>query len=153
MPFLKPQCKGFSNFASLFSAMRDNSTLFFSSNLIYFGQKYQIGVKFLDFWVVGWKFTKFLMSYLKLQVSFSFKLLKLQLKKVWMSYVSQYQRVIVCTTSFCRGLSLQLNFQKEGGRLDGTSAFRAGLLGKREITFFREVVQFLHKKWIKIWNV
>ena len=26
---------------------------------------------FLDFWVVGWKFTKFLMSYLKQQVSFS----------------------------------------------------------------------------------
>ena len=38
---------------------------FFSSNLIYFGQK------LLVFWVVWWKFTKFLMSYLKLQVSFS----------------------------------------------------------------------------------
>ena len=38
---------------------------FFSSNLIYLGQK------LLDFWVVGWKFTKFLMSYLKPQVSFS----------------------------------------------------------------------------------
>ena len=38
---------------------------FFSSNLIYLGQK------LLDFWVVGWKFTKFLMPYLKPQVSFS----------------------------------------------------------------------------------
>ena len=38
---------------------------FFSSNLIYFGQKLS------DFWVIGWKFTKFLMSYLKPQVSFS----------------------------------------------------------------------------------
>ena len=44
---------------------------FFSSNLKYFGQKDPIKVKFLDFWVVGWKFTKFLMSYLKPQVSFS----------------------------------------------------------------------------------
>ena len=32
---------------------------FLSSNLIYFGQKYPIEVKFLDFWVVGWNFTKF----------------------------------------------------------------------------------------------
>ena len=42
-----------------------------SSNLIYFGQIYPIDVKFSDFWVVGWKFTKFLMSYLKPQVIFS----------------------------------------------------------------------------------
>ena len=44
---------------------------FFSLNLIYFGQKLPIEVKFSDFWVVGWKFTKFLKSYLKPQVSFS----------------------------------------------------------------------------------
>ena len=44
---------------------------FFSSNLIYFGQKQPTEVKFLDFWVVGWKFTKFLVSYLKPRVSFS----------------------------------------------------------------------------------
>ena len=44
---------------------------FFSSNLIYFGQKKPIKVKFFDFWVVGWKLTKFVMSYLKPQVSFS----------------------------------------------------------------------------------
>ena len=44
---------------------------FFSSNLIYFRQKEPIKVKFSDFWVVGWTFTKFLMSYLKPQVSFS----------------------------------------------------------------------------------
>ena len=36
----------------------------------YFRQKYPIEVKFSDFWVVGWKFTKFLMSYLESQVSF-----------------------------------------------------------------------------------
>ena len=29
-------------------------------------------MKFLDFWVVGWKFTKFLMSFLEPRVSFSF---------------------------------------------------------------------------------
>ena len=37
---------------------------------------------------------------------------------------------------FCRGLSLQPNFQKGG--LGRTSTFRGGLLGKREVTFFRE---------------
>ena len=33
----------------------------FSSNLVYFGQKEPIKVKFSDLWVFGWKFTKFLM--------------------------------------------------------------------------------------------
>ena len=42
---------------------------FFSSNLTYFGQKQLIEVS--DFWVVGWKFTKFLMSYLKTRGRFS----------------------------------------------------------------------------------
>ena len=46
---------------------------FFSSNIIHFGQKQPIEVKFVGFWVFGWKFTKFLMSNLKVnrQVSFS----------------------------------------------------------------------------------
>ena len=46
------------------------SLYFYSSNLVYFGQKEPIENKFSDFWVVGWKFTKFLRSYLKPQVSF-----------------------------------------------------------------------------------
>ena len=44
---------------------------FCSSNLAYFGQKEPIEKECSHFWVVGWKFTKFLMSHLKLQVSFS----------------------------------------------------------------------------------
>ena len=44
---------------------------FHSSNLAYFGQKEPIKNEFSDFWVVGWKFTKFLVSCLKPQVSFS----------------------------------------------------------------------------------
>ena len=44
---------------------------FCPSNLVYFGQKEPIKKKFSDFWVVGWKFIKFLMSYLKSQFSFS----------------------------------------------------------------------------------
>ena len=48
-----------------------NLLYFFSSDFIYFGQKYPTKVKFLDFWGVGWKFTIFLMSYLKPQASFS----------------------------------------------------------------------------------
>ena len=43
---------------------------FCSLNLAYFGQKEPIEKKLSDFLVVGWKFTKFLMSYLKSKVSF-----------------------------------------------------------------------------------
>ena len=43
----------------------------FSSNLKYFGQKRPTEVKFSDFWLIGWKLTQFLMSYLKPEVSFS----------------------------------------------------------------------------------
>ena len=44
---------------------------FFYLKPLYFGQKEPVTVKFLDLWVVGWKFNKFFMSCLKLQVSFS----------------------------------------------------------------------------------
>ena len=44
---------------------------FYSSNLAYFEQRDLIEKTFSDFWMVGWKFTKFLASYLKPQVSFS----------------------------------------------------------------------------------
>ena len=166
-------------------------------------------MKFSDFWVVGWEFTKFLMSYLKPQVSFSFKLCialqcygiyvfctflaetlfdfykrslpqcrisdfwllrwnftkvvlwlaiflkvyKVSAKKVWRSYVSWYQRVIVCTFPpppllSAGKLSLQPNFQK--GVFDRTSTFRGGFLGKSGMTFSRGGggggLQFLHKK-------
>ena len=50
---------------------------FCSSNLVYFGQKEPIEKKFSDFWVVRWKLTKFLMSYFKLQVSFSLNFVSL----------------------------------------------------------------------------
>ena len=51
--------------------MKNNSFVFFSSNLMYFRQQQPIEVNFLDFWVIGWKFIKFFILYLKLQVSFS----------------------------------------------------------------------------------
>ena len=50
---------------------KTNPLYFFSSYLMYFGQKEPIKITFSDFWEVGWKFIKFLMSYLKPQVSFS----------------------------------------------------------------------------------
>ena len=37
--FKTKKVRVYSNFASLFSVMKDNSSVFFSSNLIYFGQK------------------------------------------------------------------------------------------------------------------
>ena len=65
--------KVYLNFASLFSVMKITPLYFCSWNLVYFGQKESIEKKFSDFWAVGWKFTKFLLSYLKPQVSFSLK--------------------------------------------------------------------------------
>ena len=66
--FWNHKIRVYSNFASLPSFMKDNSPIFFSSNLICCGQKQPIEVRFWNFWVVEWKSTKFLMSYLKLQV-------------------------------------------------------------------------------------
>ena len=65
LPFLKLQ--GLGLFKSCFTAQcheRWFLCIFFSSNLKYFGQKQPIKVKFSDFWLVRWKLTKFLMSYL-----------------------------------------------------------------------------------------
>ena len=47
-------------------------------------------------------------------------------------------------------LNLLPNFQK--GVLDGISTFRGGLMRKTEITFLRGL-QFLDKKYTKIWNI
>ena len=69
--FWNHRVKVYSNFASLFSDMKYNSFVFFYLKPLYFGQKEPVEVKFWDFWVVEWKFNKFLMSCLKLQVSFS----------------------------------------------------------------------------------
>ena len=84
--------------------MKDNSSVFFSTNLYTQDKK-----QFSDFWMVGWKFTKFLMSCLKLQVRFFLKLcitlqchdklfcwnyVKFQLKKLQSSYVSWPWRVM-----------------------------------------------------------
>ena len=69
--FWNHKVKFYSNFASLFSVMKDNSSALFYLKLLYFGQKELIQAKFSDFWVAGWKFTKFFIWCLKLQVSFS----------------------------------------------------------------------------------
>ena len=61
-----------SNFASLFSVIKlFILCIFFYLKPLYFGWKEPVEVKFSIYWVVGWKFTKFLLSSLKLQVSFS----------------------------------------------------------------------------------
>ena len=53
-----------------------------------------------------------------------------------------------------RGLNLLPKFWKEGG-LDSTSTLRRGLVGKRRVTFSGEGggLQFLHKRWTKIWKI
>ena len=69
--FWKRKVKVYSNFPLLFVSWKITSLYSLSSKLIYFEQKDPIEVKLLDFWVVGWKFTEFLRSYLKPQISFS----------------------------------------------------------------------------------
>ena len=62
----------YSNFASLFSVMKETLLYFFKLKpYILWTKRAHIEVKFSYFWAVGWKFTKFIMSYLKSQVSFS----------------------------------------------------------------------------------
>ena len=68
--FWKHKVKSYSSFTSLFSVMKDNCCVFFSSSLHTLGKKSLSKCSFQTFWVVGWKLTKFLMSCLKLQVSF-----------------------------------------------------------------------------------
>ena len=63
MPFLKLQGQSLFKFWITFQCHE--------RYLVHFGQKMPIERKFSDFWVVGWKLTKFLMLSLKLQVSFS----------------------------------------------------------------------------------
>ena len=69
--FWNHKVKVYSNFASLLSVMKYNSSVFFYFKPLYFGQKEPVELKFSDVWEVGSKFNKFLMSCLKLQVSFS----------------------------------------------------------------------------------
>ena len=69
--FWNHKVRVYSNFASLFNVIKDNSSVIFRSNRICFGEKEPIEVKFSDFWLFGWKCRKFLMSRLELQVSFS----------------------------------------------------------------------------------
>ena len=69
--FSKPQISFSSNFAWLFSVIKDNSSvLFLVKCYIYFAQKGQITVQILETLVLRWKFTKFL-SFLKQQINFS----------------------------------------------------------------------------------
>ena len=69
MPILKRQVNSSPNFVSLFSFMKDNSSVLFSSKNTYFAQKEAFKVKI--FQVPGSIFVKLLMSTLKLQVNSS----------------------------------------------------------------------------------
>ena len=65
MPVLKPQGQGLIKLS-----IKDNFSIFFLARTFILWTKRAPKVKFSDFWVFGWKFTKYLMLCLKLQVSF-----------------------------------------------------------------------------------
>ena len=69
MSFFKPQVILPSKFALIFSIMTHNPSVFFSSNIIYFGQKEPMKVQILTLLSVGSKLAKFLMSFFKAEVS------------------------------------------------------------------------------------
>ena len=71
MSFMKPQFFFFSKFTSIFSIMRHSSSVLFSPNIKYFGQKEPIKVQILRLWSVESEFAKFLISFFKAQVSSS----------------------------------------------------------------------------------
>ena len=73
MPSLKPHGQEIQILHHCSVSWKITSLYFFNWNLLYSGEKEPNEVKFSDFWVVGWKFTKFPMSYLKSKVSFSLK--------------------------------------------------------------------------------
>ena len=92
--FWSHKVRVYSNFTSLFSVMKDNSPVFFLVQTSYVGQKEPIELKFSDFWVIGWRFTKsykcettsqFFLNFaslLMLQV-YSSVLFKLKLYMIW----------------------------------------------------------------------
>ena len=73
VPFMEPRVSFSSNFASLFSIMRHNYSVYtFSSKSWYtLDKSNRSKCNFLDFWLLAWKLTKFIMSFLKPQVNFS----------------------------------------------------------------------------------
>ena len=70
--FWNHKVRVYSNFASLFSVMKDDSGIFLAQTSYTLDKNSPPKPNFWTFeWLGGLKFTKFLMSYLKLQVSFS----------------------------------------------------------------------------------
>ena len=72
MSFLKAQVSFPSNFASIFSAIRHNSSvIFFGQTLYTLVKGARENTRLLDFWVLGSKLVKFFISILKRQVNSS----------------------------------------------------------------------------------
>ena len=70
MSFLEPRVSFSSNFASLFSAMRQRFCTFSSKYLYALDKQIQSKCKFSDFQLLAWKLTKFRMSFFKPHFSF-----------------------------------------------------------------------------------
>ena len=96
MPVFKPQGQDFLTFYVTVQCHERWLLCIFYLKTLYFGQKEPIEMKFLKVWVVGWKFIKFLISCLKLQISFSLHIVSLfsvmRLQKNW-SVVSKITRI------------------------------------------------------------
>ena len=73
MSFLEPRISFSSNFASLFSVMRHNSSVLFHKSLYALHKGSPLKCKFSDFRLLVWKLTKFLMSFFKPRSVFSLK--------------------------------------------------------------------------------
>ena len=109
MSFLELGISFSSNFASLFSVMRRNSSVLFLSKSLYALDKRSLSeCKFSYFQLLAWKLTKCLMSFFKSRVSFPLNLPLKSLKnlhfdwpilyKVYKVWPEKLQRVIIHNT-------------------------------------------------------
>ena len=133
------------NFASLLNAMGDKSSVLFYLKLyLIFTKGSHHSAKFQTSDCSGKLWPNFYFDRLLF-----WKCIKFQLKKVWKSYVSWCQRVIVCTSPLPLSaweLSLQPNFQK-GGCLTGPQLLEGECWERGGWLFPRgEGLQFLPKK-------
>ena len=137
------------NFASLFNAMGDNSSVLFYVKL------------YLIFTKGDRHSAKFQTSDCSGEISpnlyfdrlLFWKRIKFHLKKVWRSYVSWNQRVIVCTSlPLRREVEPPTNFSKKGG-FTGPQLLEGGCWERGGWLFSRVGLQFYIKKQIEIWNI
>ena len=125
-----------------------------TSDLVCFGQKEPIEKKLSDFWVFGWKFTKFLKSYLKPKVSFSLNFLSLVSVMLdtllyffrW-NFIWFRQKELIKVQNF-RLSTAHVKFHQIC-TLIGSFCWK---YIKCQLKTYRQVTSYENEEWFKIWR-